>query len=55
MALIANVDATMMFLPLVINQYLKPHAFKHRNIFNPQNLGILSYVNKKKMDNHNYL
>jgi hypothetical protein len=48
MTLIANVDATMMLFPLVVNQYLKPHAFKHRNIFNPQNLGILCYANKKR-------
>jgi len=45
---LANVDATMMFFPLVVNQYLKPHAFKHRNIFNPQNIGILWYAIKKR-------
>jgi len=48
MTLIANVDATMMFFPLVVNQHLKPHAFKHRKIFNPQNIGILWYVIKKR-------
>ena len=47
MALTANADRSIILLPLVINQYLKPWAFISRHILNLENLGIQWHANKK--------
>ena len=46
-ALIANVDGSIILPPFVINQYLKARAFTNRYILNPKNLGIQWHANKK--------
>ena len=47
-ALTANADGSIILLPLVINQYLKPWAFIRKHILNPKNLGIQWHANKKE-------
>ena len=45
--LTANATVSICLPPLIINQYLKPHAFTSRNIHYPENLDIKWAANKK--------
>ena len=45
--LTANATCSICLPPLIINQYLKPHAFTSRNIHYPENLDIKWAANKK--------
>lgn len=45
--LCANMDGSIKLPPLVINKSLKPRAFTHRSVRNPENLGLEWYANRK--------